>query len=30
MRMEAKFPRLCRAVELGGEIDGWRVCWLGG
>ena len=30
MRVETKFLRLGRAVELGDEIDGWRVCWLGG
>jgi hypothetical protein len=25
MRVETKFLRLCRAGELGDEIDGWRV-----
>jgi len=30
MRVETKFLRLGRAVGLGDEIDGWRVCWLGG
>jgi hypothetical protein len=30
MRVETKFLRLFRAVELGDDIDGWRVCWLGG
>jgi hypothetical protein len=26
MQIETKFLRLC----LGEQIDGWRVCWLGG
>ena len=30
MRVETKFLRLFRAVELGDDVDGWRVCWLGG
>jgi hypothetical protein len=30
MRVETKFLRLFRAVELGDDIDGWKVCWLGG
>jgi hypothetical protein len=30
MRVETKFLRLFRAVELGEDIDGWQVCWLGG
>jgi hypothetical protein len=30
MHVETKFLRLFRAVELGDDIDGWRVCWLGG
>jgi hypothetical protein len=30
MRVETKFLRLFRAVELGDDIDNWRVCWLGG
>ena len=30
MYVETKFLRLFRAVELGDEINGWRVCWLGG
>jgi hypothetical protein len=29
-QVETKFVRLRRAVELGDDIDGWRVCWLGG
>ena len=28
--METKFLRLFCEVELGDQIDGWRVCWLGG
>ena len=28
--METKFLRLGRAVKLGDDLDGWRVCWLGG
>lgn len=30
MQMETKFLRLFHAAALGDEIDGWRVCWLGG
>ena len=30
VRVETKFLRLFRAVELGDDIDGWRVSWLGG
>src|SRR5579863_3197082 len=30
MHVETKFLRLFRAVELGDDLDGWRVCWLGG
>jgi hypothetical protein len=30
MRVETKLLRLCRAVEVGDDIDGWKVCWLGG
>jgi hypothetical protein len=29
MGIETKFLRLFRAVELGDDIDGWRVCWGG-
>ena len=29
-QVETKFVRLRQAVELGDDIDGWRVCWLGG
>jgi hypothetical protein len=28
--METRFLRLGHAAPLGFEIDGWRVCWLGG
>ena len=28
--VETKFLRLYRPVELGAEIDGWRVSWVGG
>jgi hypothetical protein len=30
MHVETKFLRLFRAVELGEDMDGWQVCWLGG
>ena len=30
MCVETKFLRLFRAVDLGDDIDGWQVCWLGG
>ena len=30
MQVEAKFLRLRKPVELGAEIDGWRVSWVGG
>lgn len=30
MTLQTKFLRLRRPVALGDEIDGWRVCWLGG
>ena len=30
MELETKFLRLRQAVKLGEQIDGWRVCWLGG
>ena len=29
-QVETKFVRLRRAVDLGDDIDGWRVCWVGG
>jgi len=30
MHVETKFLWLFRAVELGDDVDGWQVCWLGG
>jgi hypothetical protein len=30
MQLETKFLRLYKPVELGEQIDDWRVCWLGG
>jgi hypothetical protein len=30
MQLETKFLRLRQPVKLRDEIDGWRVCWLGG
>ena len=30
MQIETKFLRLCEPAKLGEQIDGWRVCWLGG
>jgi hypothetical protein len=30
MRVETKYLRLRKPVELGHEIGGWNVCWLGG
>jgi len=30
MELETKFLRLSRSVEVGEQIDGWQVCWLGG
>ena len=30
MRVETKFLRLFRAVAIGDDVDGWRVCWVGG
>jgi hypothetical protein len=30
MEVETKFLRLRQPVEWGHNIDGWRVCWLGG
>jgi len=29
-RVETKFIRVRKPVELGEWIDGWRVCWIGG
>ena len=30
MPIETKFFRLRQPVEWGHNIEGWRVCWLGG
>jgi hypothetical protein len=30
MQIETKFLWLFRAVELGQDLNGWEVCWLGG
>ena len=30
MEVETKFLRLRQPVEWSHNIDGWRVCWLGG
>ena len=30
MQVETKFLRLRQEAKLGAEIEGWRVCWLGG
>jgi hypothetical protein len=30
VNVETKFLWLFRAVELGDDLDGWQVCWLGG
>jgi len=30
MKMETKFLRLRREVELGSRFGDWSVCWLGG
>lgn len=30
MQIETRFLRLHQPVALGDDIDGWRVCWLGG
>ncbi len=30
MYVETKFLRLGRAAAWGDDLDGWRVCWLGG
>ena len=30
MCVETKYLRLFREARLGDQIDGWRVCWLGG
>ena len=30
MELETKYVWRCQPLGLGAEIDGWRVCWLGG
>ena len=30
MQVETKLVRLRHPVKIGDDIDGWRVCWLGG
>jgi hypothetical protein len=30
MAVETKFLRLDKPATLGEQIDGWKVCWLGG
>jgi hypothetical protein len=30
MHVQTKYLRLFREVGLGDDIEGWRVCWLGG
>jgi hypothetical protein len=30
MPVKTKFLRLRQRVELGHQIEGWRVCWVGG
>jgi hypothetical protein len=30
MELETRFLRLRQPLKLGDQIDGWRVCWLGG
>jgi hypothetical protein len=30
LQVETKFLRLFKPVALGDQIDGWRVCWIGG
>ena len=30
MQVETKFLRLSQPAAVGEQIDGWRVCWLGG
>jgi hypothetical protein len=30
VQVETKFLRLLKPASLGDEIDGWRVCWIGG
>jgi len=30
MQPETKFLRLREPATVGDDVDGWRVCWLGG
>ena len=30
MQLETKFLRLRKLATVGDNVDGWRVCWLGG
>jgi hypothetical protein len=30
MQIETKYLRLVKPVAMGEQIEGWRVCWLGG
>ena len=30
MQLETKFLRLREPATVGDQLDGWRVCWLGG
>ena len=30
MQLETKFLRLRQSATVGDQLDGWRVCWLGG
>jgi hypothetical protein len=30
MEVDTKFLRLFKPATLGGQIDRWRVCWIGG
>jgi len=30
MQLETKFLRLRQPATVGDQLDGWRVCWLGG
>src|SRR5450755_904502 len=30
LQVQTRFLRLLRSAGLGDQIDGWRVCWVGG
>src|SRR5262249_7169717 len=30
MQVQTKFLWLRKPVAIGGQVDGWRVCWIGG